>query len=219
MRCPRAPSEPTFSENMKIQEMNLSTSELPQPDVLPAGLPAPLDDGRATHLEGLTLPPLVLQSTDGTPVQLDRLCAGRWVLFIYPTTGDPDAAMPQGWDEIPGARGCSQEACSFRDNLAALRTFGVTAVYALSSDALEFQSSLLERFHLSYPLVSDPRLELVRELKLPTFDSEGNNFYARLTMAINGSEIEHVFYPITNPATHADDVVEWYRRRAQTEGQ
>src|SRR5207245_3893443 len=97
---------------------------LPQPDPLPGDLPVPADDGAARHLAGRKLPRLALQATDGNPVRLDRVTAGRWVLFVYPSTGRPGADIPQGWNEIPGARGCSQEACGFRDNLAALKADG-----------------------------------------------------------------------------------------------
>lgn len=183
----------------------------PEPDLLPPGLPVPLDDGTAHRLTGLSLPPLQFTSSDGASMRLDRVTDGPWVLFIYPTTGDPDAAMPDGWDLIPGARGCSQEACSFRDNLSELKTLGVHRLYGLSSDMPEHQTSLIERFHLEYPLISDPGLTLAKIMEVPTFSSEGKRYYGRLTMAVRGAKVEHVFCPITSPAVHADEVVDWYR--------
>src|ERR1700675_4402616 len=146
---------------------------LPQPDALPDDLPVPADDGAARHLPGRRLPGLALQATDGSQVRLDHVSAGRWVLFIYPSTGKPGADVPQGWNEIPGARGCSQEACNFRDNLAALKAEGAARVFALSSDPSEYQQDLVRRMNLPYPMLSDPMRSLGRALDLPTFDGNG----------------------------------------------
>lgn len=192
----------------------MSQDELPEPNALPVGLPAPVDDGGADHLVGAVLPPVVLETSTGAPVTLNKVSPGRWVLFIYPSSGDPDAAIPDGWDQIPGARGCSQEACSFRDNLAALRNHGVNEVLALSSDRAEYQNFLIERFHLSYPMISDPHLELAESMGLPTFTAAGSALYKRLTMVIDGDTVEHVFYPVFPPDTHADEVVDWVRRHS-----
>lgn len=189
-----------------------SSDMLPQPDSLPDNLPAPVDDGAARHLPGRTLPKLAFPATDGSEVRLDDVCAGRWVLFIYPLTGEPGADIPKGWDEIPGARGCSQEACSFRDLLSALRAEGAERVVALSTDRAEYQQALVQRLHLPYPLVSDPALALGRALDLPTFEANGQTLYKRLTMIVRGNTIEHVFYPIFPPDTHAAEVLEWLRR-------
>ncbi|MFB4317799.1 MerR family transcriptional regulator [Actinomadura sp. 21ATH] len=189
-------------------------SMLPAADPLPDDLPAPADDGAADHLSGRQLPPLTFLATDGSQVRLDAACAGRWILFIYPLTGDPAADIPQGWNEIPGARGCSQEACSFRDNLAELRSCGVDQVIALSSDRAEYQQALVRRLHLPYPLLSDPDHYLSRILDLPTFEANGTTLYKRITLVMRGATIEHVFYPIFPPDTHAQQVVEWLRERS-----
>jgi len=182
---------------------------LPQPDPLPAGLPRPVDDGAALHLAGRLLPAVTLPATDGSQVRLDRACAGRWVLFVYPSTGKPGEPIPKGWDEIPGARGCSQEACSFRDHLASLRAHGVERVVALSADPTEYPRALVRRFHLPYPVLSDPGLALARALELPTFAALGRTLYKRLTLVVRGDRIEQVFYPIFPPETHASEVLEW----------
>ncbi|MGH3657040.1 MAG: peroxiredoxin [Micromonosporaceae bacterium] len=182
---------------------------LPQPDPLPKGLPAPEDDGGARHLPGRRLPPLVLTGTDGADVQLDTASSGRWVLYLYPLTGEPGVDVPRGWDEIPGARGCSQEACSFRDSLAALQAAGAQRVLALSTDAAGYQQHLVRRLHLPFPMLSDPELLLARALDLPTFHAAGTELYKRLTMIVDGSRIEHVFYPIFPPDTHAGEVLDW----------
>ncbi|MFF3319776.1 MerR family transcriptional regulator [Streptomyces sp. NPDC003035] len=188
-----------------------SRAMLPTADPLPAGLPTPVDDGAADHLPGRTLPALSFSGTDGSHVRLDAVSDGRWVLFLYPLTGDPAADIPEGWNEIPGARGCSQEACNFRDNLDALRAEGVDRVLALSSDRADYQQALVDRLHLPYPMLSDPRLTLADELKLPTFEANGQTLYRRLTLVLRGTTIEHVFYPVFPPDTHADEVAQWFR--------
>ncbi|GAA4665343.1 redoxin family protein [Streptomyces chumphonensis] len=184
---------------------------LPQADPLPADLPAPVDDGAAAHLPGRALPALSFTATDGGDIDLTTFCADRWVLFLYPLTGDPAADIPEGWNDIPGARGCSQEACDFRDRLDTLRASGVERVLALSSDRADYQRALVDRLHLPYPMLSDPRLTLADALRLPTFEADGTTLYRRLTLVVRGSTIEHVFYPVFPPDTHADEVARWSR--------
>ncbi|NYE94824.1 peroxiredoxin/DNA-binding transcriptional MerR regulator [Psychromicrobium silvestre] len=176
---------------------------------LPPNLPAPQDDGQAAHLPGLALPGLTLESTGLTPVSLSGMGEQRWVLFIYPTTGVPGTDMPLGWNEIPGARGCTPEACGFRDNLEELRAAGASAIYGLSGQGKDYQSELVTRLHLPYELLSDPQLRLGHELSLPTFQAEGRPYYKRLTMVLSGQRIEHVFYPIFPPDEHAAQVRDW----------
>jgi peroxiredoxin/DNA-binding transcriptional MerR regulator len=192
---------------------------LPRADPLPTGLPAPVDDGAVRHLPGRTLPPLELPATDGSTVRLDRVARGRWVLFVYPLTGEPGVDVPRGWNEIPGARGCSQEACGFRDNLRKLEQAGVGQVVALSTDPIRYQQELAVRLHLPYRLLSDPGLSVADALELPTFTAPtaghdsigGQRLYKRLTLVLDGSVIEHVFYPVFPPDRHADEVLDWVR--------
>jgi peroxiredoxin len=148
-------------------------------------------------------------------VQLNTVSPGRWVLFIYPLTGKPGIDVPKGWNEIPGARGCSQEACGFRDNLTALQEQGVETVLALSTDRTEYQQALVRRFHLRYLLLSDPARSLGHALDLPTFNGLGTTVYKRLTMIVRETTIEHVFYPIFPADTHSLEVVEWLKAHPQ----
>jgi peroxiredoxin len=176
---------------------------------LPAGLPAPVDDGAAEHLPGLPMPSVTLPSTDGGEITLSELGPGRTVLYVYPRTGQPGAALPDGWDEIPGARGCTPEACGFRDHYAELQAAGARAVYGLSSQDTSYQREVVERLHLPFPMISDEQLRLAGELRLPTFTIDGMTLYRRLTMIVTGGRIEHVFYPIFPPDAHAQQVVDW----------
>jgi peroxiredoxin len=179
---------------------------------LPAGLPAPVDDGAAAHLAGLAMPSLTLPSTDGREVNLSDLGPGRTVLYVYPRTGQPGTALPDGWDEVPGARGCTPEACGFRDHHAELLGAGAGAVYGLSSQDTGYQREVVERLHLPFPMISDEQLRLAGELQLPTFTIAGMTLYRRLTMIVTGGRVEHVFYPIFPPDEHAQQVVDWLRQ-------
>lgn len=176
---------------------------------LPAHLPVPTDDGAATHLPGLRMPDLSLPSTSGGAVSLSGL-PSRTVLYVYPMTGRPGVPLPDGWDLIPGARGCTPEACAFRDHHAELQAAGAH-VYGLSSQTTEYQREAVSRLHLSFPLLSDERLELADTLRLPTFETQGQRLFKRLTLVVSAGMIEHVFYPVFPPDEHAVQVVNWLR--------
>jgi peroxiredoxin/DNA-binding transcriptional MerR regulator len=163
----------------------------------PAGLP------------GVRLPALVLAATDGRRPRLDRLGPGRTVLFVYPLTGRPGVDQPEGWDTIPGARGCTAEACDFRDRHAELREAGADRVYGLSAQSRGYQREVVHRLRLPYPMLADPRLALAGELGLPTFEAGGMTLYRRLTLVVADGVIEHVFHPIGAPASHASEVLQW----------
>lgn len=185
---------------------------------LPENLPVPIDDGSAAHLIGEKLPALSLSATDGRTINLHEVSAGRWAIFIYPSTGVPGKEMPAGWDEIPGARGCTPEACSFRDNLSDLRVAGLAALFGLSTQESRYQRELIERLHLTYPMLSDPSSSLGKRLNLPVFQAGGSRYYRRLTLIINDKTIEHVFYPVFPPNEHAGEVLGWLRRNPQLSG-
>jgi peroxiredoxin len=178
---------------------------------LPADLPAPEDDGAAKHLPGRTMPALTLAATDGSTVTLTELGPGRTVLYLYPMTGRPGVALPEGWDEIPGARGCTPESCGFRDHHAEMREAGALAVYGLSSQSTDYQREAAQRLALPFALLSDPELDLAQALALPTFVVDGERLYRRLTLVVSDGVIEHVFYPVFPPDTHASQVLSWLR--------
>ena len=179
---------------------------------LPRGLPIPEDDGAADGLEGLRVPKVRLASTLGSEVDLNQVASPGLVLYVYPRTGTPDQASPRGWDEIPGARGCTVENCAFRDRERELRGLGV-AVMGLSSQPLEEQREFAERERVLYPLVNDSRLVLARELGLPTFEAVGMTLYKRLTLVAEAGTITKVFYPVFPPDRHPEEVIAWLRAR------
>jgi peroxiredoxin len=175
--------------------------------ILPAGLPVPEDDGAAGHLPGQRVPPIALQSTSGETVTLATL-PGRTILYAYPAAGE---SMPPEWDLIPGARGCTPEACGFRDHHADLRDAGADHVYGVSVQGTEIQRWLIERYHLPFEILTDEAYALTDALRLPTFEFEGRRLLKRLTLVIDDRVIGHVFYPIFPPDKHAMEVVGWLR--------
>ncbi|MFD7501728.1 redoxin family protein [Streptomyces sp. NPDC059850] len=178
---------------------------------LPAELPVPEDDGAAAHLPGTPVPPLELRGSGDTTVRLDALGAGRTVIYVYPLTGRPGTDLPEGWDAIPGARGCTPEACGFRDHYQELLAAGAVRVFGLSSQDTDYQREVVERLHLPFDMLSDPPLSLAGALDLPTFEAAGLTLYKRLTLIIRDGVIEHVFYPVFPPNDHADQVLAWLR--------
>lgn len=176
---------------------------------LPADLPVPEDDGAADHLLGAAVPAIALTATAGETVRLDEL-DGRTVLFCYPRTGRPDEELPPGWNQIPGARGCTPEACAFRDAHAQFTDLGAR-VLALSTQPPDYQREMAERLHLPFPVLSDESLELTNALGLPTFETSGMTLLKRLTLVIDDGRVTHVFYPVFPPDTHAAEVLSWLR--------
>jgi peroxiredoxin len=177
---------------------------------LPPDLPVPEDDGAAAHLPGRLLPPLELQTTHGP---MDPAAKERLVLYIYPRTGRPDMPTPAGWDEIPGARGCTPQACSFRDSHAEITSLGAE-VLGLSAQPMDEQREVAERLGLPYPLAGDPDLALARALDLPTFEFKGTRLYKRLTLIARHGTIAKVFYPVFPPDRNAEEVARWLQREA-----
>ena len=176
---------------------------------LPTDLPIPLDDGAANHLIGLTLPPIQLHATNGEAVELDQL-KGQYVIYIYPMTGQPNIALPEGWDSIPGARGCTPQSCSFRDHAEELASLN-TRIFGLSSQTTEYQLEVKNRLHLPFELLSDASLLLKETLRLPTFQIGQLELYKRLSLIINNGRIVKTFYPVFPPDKNIDDVIKWLK--------
>ncbi len=178
---------------------------------LPPNLPVPQDDGAAAHLLGSRLPDVELHSTSGRRVNFrDR--PGIVVLYAYPLTGRPGVPLLPGWDEIPGARGCTPESCAFRDLHAEIRELGAQ-VFGLSTQATDYQREARERLHLPFDLLSDESFAFTDALALPTFVAASTRLLRRVTLISNGGVIERVFYPIFPPDKHPSEVVAYLKSR------
>jgi peroxiredoxin len=179
---------------------------------LPGDLPVPQDDGAARHLAGKALPDLALPATGGPAVNLAKL-AGRSIVYVYPRTGVPGVDAPPGWDDIPGARGCTPQSCGFRDHFAELNALGVAHVFGLSTQDTDYQREAAERLHLPFPILSDAALTLTRALNLPTFSVAGMTLLKRMALVIDDGTIVKVFYPVFPPDKNAAEVIAWLRGR------
>jgi peroxiredoxin len=182
---------------------------------LPEGIPAPTDDGAADHLPEMRLPSVPLASTSGGTVDLSAL-SGETVVYCYPMTGRPDRDLPQGWDEISGARGCTPQSCSFRDHHAELGELGAR-VFGLSTQSTGYQREAAVRLHLPFELLSDEDLTFAGALSLPTFEADCMILIKRLTLVLEDGRIKKVFYPVFPPGKNAGEVLAWFRRQRSGE--
>jgi peroxiredoxin len=171
---------------------------------LPADLPVPEDDGAADHLVGMELPSLVLESSQG-PVDVRDFD----VIYIYPRSGRPGVPPLPGWDETPGARGCTPQSCAFRDLYPDLGM----PVAGLSAQTLDDQLEFAERNGMPFPVIADPDRKLGAALGLPTFEIAGLTLYKRLTLVAEQGRIAKVFYPVFPPDQNAADVLAYLRSR------
>jgi peroxiredoxin len=189
-------------------------TDAPNFHALPPDLPVPVDDGAADHLPGMQLPALALRATTGGEVDLAETAAqaGALALYVYPRTGTPGEPSPDGWDAIPGARGCTPQSCAFRDHHAELRALGAD-VLGLSAQPAAEQAAFAARERLPFALLSDPALELAAALRLPTFEAGGMRLYKRIALVVRDGAIAQAFYPVFPPDRNAADVVAWLRER------
>jgi peroxiredoxin len=148
---------------------------------LPADLPRPVDDGAADHLPGAAVPAIALPATTGGKIDLAELAEGLLVAYVYPRTGTPGEPLPDGWNDIPGARGCTPQSCAYREALAEFRELDATLVGISAQSAAE-QAEFAAREQIPFPLLSDDGLRLAAALRLPTFEVEGMRLYRRLTL-------------------------------------
>jgi peroxiredoxin len=186
------------------------TDTATNPNALPSNIPAPQDDGAARHLTGMALPDIALPATSGPAVNLAKI-GSRSVVYIYPRTGVPGVANPDGWDMIPGARGCTPQSCSFRDHAGELKTLGVAHLFGLSTQDTAYQREAAERLHLPFPVLSDEKLQLTEAMRLPTFVAGGMTLLKRMAWVIDGGKITKVFYPVFPPDRNAADVIAWLK--------
>jgi peroxiredoxin len=193
---------------------------------LPADLPVPTDDGAADHLAGTSVPSVALRATSGASadpaaasapspasaptIDLASACSQLAVVYVYPRTGGPGQDLPEGWDEIPGARGCTVQNCVFRDHAAGVRQLGAE-LFGLSAQPFEEQVAFAARERIPYPLLNDSGLALAGALGLPTFEAAGMRLYRRLTFLARGGRIERVVYPVFPPGSDVEVVLGWLR--------
>jgi peroxiredoxin len=179
---------------------------------IPSNLPVPIDDGACDHLVGMQVPSIALPATTGGRIALSDSPLRWTVVYGYPRTGVPDQDAPPGWNEIPGARGCTPQNCAFRNHYAEFRALGA-AVYGLSTQSSAYQQEMANRLHLPYPVLSDEHLELTLALQLPTFAFARATLIKRLSLILEAGRNVHVIYPVFPSDADAPQVVAWLRAR------
>jgi peroxiredoxin len=174
---------------------------------LPKDLPVLVDDGACNHLTGIALPSVAMPSTGGQTVNPAQI-PGWLVIYCYPMTGRPDQSLPDGWDQIPGARGCTPQSCSFRDHYRELQALNVQ-VFGLSTQTTEYQREAAERLHLPFELLSDGSFAFAQALRLPMFELEDMRLIKRVTLIAKDGKIVKHFYPVFPPDRNTDEVLAW----------
>lgn len=177
---------------------------------LPTDLPRPDDDGACAHLRGQVVPSVRLMATTGERISLTDADASWIVVYVYPRTGVPGVEIPQGWDLIPGARGCTPQSCSYRDAHSDFEELGAR-LFGLSTQSHAAQVEFAHREHIPFALLSDPERLVGAALNLPTFNAGGEVLYKRTTLVIRDGRIRHVRYPVFPPNEDADQVLRWLR--------
>jgi len=183
--------------------MNLSS--------LPPNLPIPEDDGSCSHLLDKTIPDVSLPNQDGIYLKLRRDVSFRIVLYCYPMTGNPLKSLPPNWNDIPGARGCTPQTCSFRDHYDELVKCNAIPI-GLSTQLVSELKEMVTRLFIPFDVVSDSELKFSKTMDLPTFKIKDSVFIKRLTLIIEKSIIKKVFYPIFPPDLHIHEVIDWLQK-------
>jgi len=178
---------------------------------LPTNLLKPEQDGACDHLLSTIIPAIPLPSQDGNLLKLNRSDTFRLVIFCYPMTGRPDVPLPNSWNLIPGARGCTPQNCSFRDNYDNLIIANALPV-GVSTQSISDIKEMTMRLQIPYDVVSDQELILASAINLPTFSIDDKKFLKRVTMIVEKSVIKKVFYPIFPPNIHINEVLEWLNK-------
>ncbi|HBQ37326.1 MAG TPA: peroxiredoxin [Rhodobacteraceae bacterium] len=178
-------------------------------------IPKPPEDRRAEHITGTALPPVCLTSTDGVEINLADL-RGTSVIYAYPLMSRPDVAPPEGWENIPGAKGCTPQSCAYRDHYQDLKTAGADNIFGLSVQDTDYQREAVARLHLPFPLLSDSDYMLTRVISLPTTQVEGRYLLNRLTMLLEDNEIVKIHYPVYPPDQDAENVLNWLQNKKDT---
>lgn len=166
------------------------------------------DSEAADHLKNITIPDISLPNQQGNPLRLNRLDTFRIILYFFPMTGRSDRPLPDNWNSIPGAKGCTYETCSFRDNYDALIKLNAIPI-GISTQGINDNKEMTSRLDVPYDVLSDEKLELKNLLNLPIFLVNKQVYFKRLTLIVEKNTIKKVFYPIFRIDKHIDEVLKW----------
>ena len=172
--------------------------------------PTPENDGAANHLKNSSIPSISLPNQEGNFLRLDRSDTFRMILYFFPMTGRPDMPLPENWNSIPGASGCTLETCKFRDNYDELISLNAVTI-GISTQTIEYNKEMTNRLGIAFDVLSDQNLTLKNALNLPTFSVKNKIYLKRLTLIIEKKIVKKVFYPIYNIDKHINDIIKWLK--------
>jgi len=175
---------------------------------LPDNLPQPYDDGSTNHLLGRQIPDVILPSTKDSFLDLSNIEKKYCILYFFPMMAMSEKDLPVGWNDIPGARGCTPQNISFSKHKDTLEKYDAVSI-GISSQSIYDLEQLSSIQKLSQYLVSDNKLEFQKKLNVPTFNVENKTMYKRLTLILKESKVIKVFYPVFPPDKHIFEILEW----------
>ena len=168
------------------------------------------NEGVMDTLKNKNFPNISLPNQDGNLLNLHRIDTFRMVLYFYPKTGRPDRPLPDNWNNIPGAKGCTIQTCSFRDNYDDIISLNAVPI-GISSQSVDDNKEMTSRLKVPYDVLSDEKLELSNELNIPTFLVDSKFYLRRITLIVEKKIIKKVFYPINDINKHIEEVLKWLK--------
>ena len=162
------------------------------------------------NLTNKSLPPISLKNQWGNKLQLNRSDTFRLVIYFYSMTGHPDKKLPENWNKIPGAEGCTLENCNFRDSYDNFIELNALPI-GISTQTVDDVREMTQRMNIKYDVLSDCDLVCVNTLSLPTFSINKKTFIKRLTIIVENNIIKKVFYPVVCINKHVDNVLKWLK--------
>ncbi len=181
---------------------------------LPANLPKPEDDGACDYLVGKIIPDMTLSDKDGNLLNICDLDYKFVILYFFPMMAINEEDLPSGWNDIPGARGCTPQNVTISQNQDELLKYDTIPI-GVSAQPKEKLSKLSKLRGLSQILLSDACLEFKDKLDIPTFQMEDKTMYKRLTLIVKDAKIVKVFYPVFPPDTHVFEIIEWIEENSK----
>ena len=170
----------------------------------------PENEDDMNTLKNKNFPNISLPNQDGNLLNLYRLDTFRMVLYFYPMTGRPDRPLPNNWNNIQGAKGCTIQTCSFRDNYDELISLNAVPI-GISTQDINDNKEMTTRLNVPYDVLSDEKLKLGNELNIPTFSADSKIFLKRITLIVEKKIIKKVFYPINDINKHIEEVLKWLK--------
>ncbi len=165
-------------------------------------------------IRGLTnrkFPNISLKNQDGIFLNLQRKDTFRILFYFYSLTGRPDRVLPNNWENIPEAKGCTLLNCAMRDNYDKIIQLNTIPI-GVSTQVEEDLKEMCLRLNVPYDVLSDNNLKLTNEIGLPIFELENKVYLKKVMIIVEKNIIKKVFYPILFPYKHIDEVIQWLKK-------